>query len=242
MASVTHKVQRMNIERLRLSAPAMVQVLVQDVIRQHVERIEPATLADLFALVDANLPGALGKDLAGWAARARREIADLPDGATRATFVSEVGELPPADVPGSLREAVLAMAEKSSPETAARVEECRARWADVEPAAVSLPTSASAKIAAAQATKTTTKAPARAPRTPAAQVDPRRAEWIRGDVLARLGAREYLERGLKETILVAGVQHRSPYKDLTVDEVRAELRRLERERKVKHTADRWLIR
>jgi hypothetical protein len=199
-------------------------------------------VADLFALVDADLPGALGKDLAGWAARARREIADLPDGAPRATFVAEVSELPPADVPRSLRDAVLALANGSSADTVARVEESRTRWADVEPAPVQLPVAPSAKVSAAQAAKPTKTTTARAPRTPAALVDPRRAEWIRGDVLARLGAREYVERGLKETILVAGVQHRSPYKDLTIDEVRAELRRLERDRKLKHTADRWLIR
>ena len=65
MASVSHRVQRMNIERLRVSAPSMVQVLVQDVIRQHVDRIEPSTVADLFALVDAGLESALGKEREG---------------------------------------------------------------------------------------------------------------------------------------------------------------------------------
>ena len=55
-------------------------------------------------------------------------------------------------------------------------------------------------------------------------------------------AREYAERGLKESIFVAGIMHRSPYKDMTAEEVKAELRRLERERKLKHTGERWMIR
>ena len=73
-------------------------------------------------------------------------------------------------------------------------------------------------------------------------VDPRRAEWIREDAVTRLNSREYVERGLKESILVAGIRHRSPYKDLTEEEVKAELRKLERERKLKHTGERWLAR
>ena len=41
---------------------------------------------------------------------------------------------------------------------------------------------------------------------------------------------------------MAGIRHRSPYKDLTEEEVKAELRKLERERKLKHTGERWLTR
>jgi hypothetical protein len=105
----------------------------------------------------------------------------------------------------------------------------------------SVASSRTTTAAGAAATRTAAATRKAAPRTPAALVDPRRGEWVRDDVMARLGSREYQERGLKESILVAGVKHRSPYKDLSDDEVRAELRRLERDRKLKHTADRWLV-
>jgi hypothetical protein len=80
------------------------------------------------------------------------------------------------------------------------------------------------------------------PRTPKAPVDPARVESIKLDLMDRLKTREYADRGLKEAVLIAGCRHRSTYKDLTEEEVRAELRRLEREGKIKHSSDRWIIR
>lgn len=248
-----HSIKREHIERLRVSSPAMIQVLIQDVIRQHVDRIEPACVADLFALTDAKLPGSLGSDLAQWAARAIREIRDLPAGEVRATFVAEVAELAPELVPAGLRGAVLALPAQA--DIAAQIEGLRASWEETPPAPVNPPANApkapvqaatvSHAATASGARRTATPAAARAPRavrTPASMVDPRRGEWIREDAVARLTSAEYVERGLKESILVAGIRHRSPYKDLTDEEVKAELRKLERERKLKHTGERWTAR
>lgn len=248
-----HSIKREHIERLRVSSPAMIQVLIQDVIRQHVDRIEPACVADLFALADAKLSGALGGDLAQWAARAAREIRDLPAGDVRAAFVAEVAELSPELVPAGLRAAVLGLPAQA--DIAARIEALRELWDTVAPAPVNLPAAApkapvqAATVAhgatAAGASRAASASAPRAPRvvkTPASMVDPRRAEWIREDAVARLTSREYVERGLKESILVAGIRHRSPYKDLTDEEVKAELRKLERERKLKHTGERWTAR
>jgi hypothetical protein len=252
--SPNNRVQRLNLERLRVSSPSMIQVLTQDVIRQHIDRIEPACVADLFALAEATLPASLASDLRDWARRAEREILDLPAGEPRALFIAEVAELRPEDVPANLREVIFALGAASSAELGARVEELRGRWAEVPPAPVKVPVAAPTanKTAApangsAGATRTTASKPAAAPRaravkTPASMVDPRRAEWIRGDAVARLGSREYAERGLKESIFVAGILHRTPYSDMTEEEVKTELRRLERERKIKHTGERWLIR
>lgn len=249
MSSSNHQVQRIHLERLRLSSPPMIQVLIQDVVRQHIERIEPATLADLFALAEADLPARLHAELAQWASRARREIADLPQGQHRMHFVAEVSELPPESVPTAMREAVLALANGASAEIAGGLEELRVRWEQVAPEPVKVAAPPPKGVAAPQgiveraiATKTVQARPARAAKTPAAMVDPRRAEWIRGDALARLGSREYAERGLKESIFVAGIKHRSPYKDMTVEEIMTELRKLERERKLKHTGERWMAR
>ncbi|MDP2305933.1 MAG: hypothetical protein Q8P18_07875 [Pseudomonadota bacterium] len=218
----------------------MIQVLTQDVIRQHIDRIEPACVADLFALAETRLPGALAADLSQWAARAAREILDIPDGETRANFLAEVAEIPPESVPNGLRRAILALAPVSIADTTELVERLRVSWADIDPTPVKLAVPVAVPKAAA-APKTTTAKP-RVVKTPASMIDPRRAEWIRGDAVTRLGSREYSERGLKESIFVAGIMHRSPYKDVTEEEVKAELRKLERERKLKHTGERWLIR
>lgn len=240
--SSSHRVQRHSLERLRLSSPNMIQVLVQDVLRQHIERIEPATVADLFALEEADLPARLHGDLANWAARARREILDLPQ-TTRLTWVAEVADLPAEQVPTGMRDAILALGPSAPAELSAALEELKARWETLPPTPVKVATP-SPRAAAEAAAPKPAKAPraARAPRTPAALVDPRRAEWIRQDALARLGSREYAERGLKQSILLAGIQHRSPYKDLTLEEILQELRRMERERKLKHTGERWTVR
>lgn len=241
MSPSDHRVQRLHVERLRVSSPSMIQVLTQDVIRQHIDRIEPACVADLFALAETRLPGALAADLSQWAARASREILDIPDGSTRAAFLAEVGEIPPESVPNGLRQAILALQPVSIPDTAEIIERLRVSWADIDPAPVKLAMPVAVPKVAATPTKSTTAKP-RVVKTPASMVDPRRAEWVRGDAVTRLGSREYAERGLKESIFVAGILHRSPYKDLTVEEVKAELRKLERERKLKHTGERWLIR
>lgn len=229
----------------------MIQVLIQDIVRQHVDRIEPACVADLFALSEAKLPAALAADVTQWAAKAAREIHDLPSGDGRATFVAEVAALAPDQVPAALRAAVLGLPPQA--DIAEQIEALRAKWDAAAPAPVTLPVAApkaavqKATVALGAAAAGTTKAPAaaRAPRvvkTPASMIDPRRAEWIREDAVTRLNSREYVERGLKESILVAGIRHRSPYKDMTDEEVKAELRRLERERKLKHTGERWTAR
>lgn len=236
----------MSVEGLRTSPAATLPVLVSDVIRQHVDRIDPSCIADLFALAELPLGGSLAADLGAWATRAEREIADLPDGAARAAFVAELATLPPGRVPARLRVAVEGLEGRSQPMVSERVAAARELWARTPPDAVSLPTPKAATARApASASERRTAAPARAPRparTPAHLVDPRRGEWVREDAVARLKAPEYLERGLKESILVAGIKHRSPYKDLTTEEIMSELRRLERERKLKHTGERWLAR
>lgn len=247
----SHRVQRLFVEGLRSSSPSTLVVLVQDVIRQHVDRIEPSCVADLFALAELGLPGTLGSDLTSWADRAAREIRDMPDGAERAAWVAEMGMLEPALVPQNLRAVIAGLEGQSTAMVVERIQEAAGRWSATPPAAVVLPAPRIAKAAGSvlgpavrpPATPKVAAAPkVRAPKTPAHLVDPRRAEWIRGDAVARLASPEYAERGLKESILVAGILHRSPYKDLTTQEVMAELRKLERERRLKHTGERWTAR
>jgi hypothetical protein len=257
-SSIERRVNRLNVDNLRASPAGTIAALTQDVVRQHVERIEPSCIADLFALSELELPAALSSDLRGWAAKATREIHDLPEGEVRSAFLAELAELPAADVPQALRAVVEGLAARGGADTASRVQALTESWAATPPAPVVLPVPkarSSAPVQSASAARTTTAEGAAArrtvasktpragtPKTPARDVDPRRAEWVRQDVVRRLGSPEYAERGLRESILLAGIRHRSPYSDLTDAEIKSELRRMEKDRRVKHTADRWLIR
>ena len=252
MPAADHAIQRLSIEGLRSSDINALSVLIPDAMRQHVERLEPGVVADLFALCELGLAGALGADLAAWNARARREIKDMPDGSIRATFVAELAELPPEQVPATLRDLLKTLAETSGAAVSSAVAGVSAIWAETTPATIILTqkkvratsgrTPASTAAADARAGKPAPTPKTRVARTPAAQVDPRRAEWVREDAVVRLNSREYQERGLKESIFIAGIKHRSPYKDITEEEIKTELRKLERERKLKHTGERWTAR
>jgi len=225
----------------------MVAVLTSDVIRQHIDRIDTGTLADLFALSELNLSGPLGGDLGNWAARAGREVLDLPDTGARVEFLERVARLPADSVPARMRAAIREL--KPTVGTTAILAALETAWEATPPTPVVLPAAKARAQTKAPVAAGAPKAPSaprstapRTPRTPASMVDPRRAEWVREDVTVRLSAPEYRERGLKESILVEGIRRRSPYKDLTSQEILAEMRKLERERKLKHTAERWMVR
>jgi hypothetical protein len=237
-------VLKASVDNLRTSNEQIVQVLVDDLLRLHIERIETRVVADLFAVADAQLSPSLSADLKGWAGRATREILDLPDGEHLRAFLAEVAELPAGLVPQRLRDAVTALTPNVSAATVKIVEAMAAAWEEETPTPVVLPV--------AKASPAKEKAPARArpvaPRkTPAADVDPRRAEYVRQDVMATLSR---VENGIKESVLVGGIRHRSPFKDLTEAEIRSELRRLEREgqklkageMRIKKTGERWGMR
>lgn len=262
LASVSdRRVTRTHVEGLRTSSAAMIQVQVQDLLRLHSERIAVACISDIFAIAEAELPANLRAELKAFGARAAREFRDLPNEEARQEFLAELLEMDPAQAPASLRDAVVGMEDVCQEGSLRLMKELRARWDAAEPAVVKLarPAPASTAINASSASASprasraaaepkapkavATKTPKpRVVKTPAHMVDPNRAESIRADVLDRLRTPEYGDRGLKDSVLVAGCRHRSIYKDLTEDEVRAELRKLEREGKVRHAGDRWVIR
>ncbi len=238
-------VQKASVDNLRNSDAVTVQVLVADLLRLHIDRIETVVVADLFALADAGIPGSLGADLKAWAGRATREVLDTPDGEARRGFLAEVAAIPPKLVSERLREAVSGLTATSSAETIAVVETLVQRWESEPPQAVVLPSKksrvAQKAAVAGDPPRKVEKAPKKVavPKTPAADIDPRRGAYVRQDVTATL---QHLERGIKENVLLAGIKHRSPFSDMTETEIKAELRKLERERKLKKTGERWLIR
>jgi hypothetical protein len=242
--AVDTQVQLANVERLRESDPLTVQVLVQDLVRLHIQRIAPTCVADMFAVSEAELPATLAADLKGWAGRAGRELLDLPVAARR-LFLAPIGDLPPAAVPATLRDAIGAMVQSADADTAAFIGEMQGRWAEVPPRPVVIavrkgPGRSGPKTTAGGDTiRKVVGAPRQGgvARTPVADVDPRRAAYIRTDALESL--KPWGDRGIKESVLVGGIRHRSPFKDLTEAEVRSELRRMARERQVKQTGERW---
>lgn len=259
LASVSdRRVSRTHVEGLRTSAPQMIQVQVEDLLRQHSERIAIPCIADLFAIAENDLPGVLGEELKAFASRATREFRDMPNENARIEFLDELLKLEAKKVPRTLRKAVLGLEGALMEAASEMLAELRGRWDSTEPELVNVPrpppklgTISKASAAAAPAPAPATRGgkaksdKPKAPRIPASakpEVDPARAESIRLDVMDRLKTPEYGERGLKEAVLVGGCRHRSIYKDLSEAEVKAELRKLEREGKVKHTGERWIIR
>lgn len=260
LASVSdRRVTRTHVEGLRTSAPQMIQVQVEDLLRQHSERIAIPCIADLFAIAENDLPGTLGEELKAFSSRAAREFKDMPNESARIEFLDELLKLDPKKAPRTLRKAVLGLEGALLEQASEMLVELRGRWDAAEPEVVNVPrppprpSSISKNVdvappppnaASGRAARAKSDKP-KAPRIPASarpEVDPARAESIRLDVMDRLRTPEYAERGLKEAVLVGGCRHRSIYKDLTEAEVKAELRRLEREGKVKHTGERWIIR
>lgn len=244
-------IPRTQIDGLRCSETTKIHALVGDVLRHHLDSIHPACVADLFALSELVLPTSLAADLRAWTSRACQELRDMPDNGTRGAWLDEIGALPAEKIPTRLREAIAALLPGSGGAVVEQIENLAIGWASTPPELVTLPKKRAAPKAAAT-TRTVggvrePKAPAKprvakVAKTPAPMVDPRRAEWVREDAVTRLNTSEYQERGLKESIFLGGIKHRSPFKDMTDEEIKVILRRLEREGKVKHTGERWLAR
>lgn len=246
---------RTRIAGLRKSDPMTLSVLTQDALRKPLGGLHPETLADLLALAEAEgLPGQLTRDLGRFREQMMREVKDLPDGAPLEEFIAELEELEGERVPQSLRDVLAEREEEPALKSAAAAALAgfREGLAEVPPAPVEIVERKKVSVQrpavpsshrSPQERERSRRTPSgsstpRAPRaTPAAQKDERREEWIREDLLSRLQG--YGSTGLKQAILIAGAKHRSPYSDLTDEEVRAVLRKLGREGLVRHSAGRW---
>ncbi len=245
-------ITRLHVEGIRTAAPQHIAVLIADLIRTHIDRIAVPCIADMYAVSEGDLPVILADDLSTWARRATREIHDLPD-VEAVSFLAELGELPPELVPGALREAIVPLKERPLAEVVEAVSRLEERFAEVAANKVVIHRQPKAEAKAKAKPRRPIGEPSsdpeavrtpkpRAPRASNNGVDPARAEFIRKDITDRLTLREYAERGLKESILAAGVKHRSPYTDMTEAEILQEVRRMERERKLRSTGGRWVLR
>ncbi len=251
---------RSHVEGLRTSDPGTLAVLVQDLVRLPLGRLDLRSVCDLVALAELEeLTGPLRRDLQRFRDRILREMADLPDGSVLQEFLDGLAGIPAWRVPETVRQAVVERDNGGlGSSTALRVQELKAAWAAEAPRPPRPGTGRRIRVqqAADQEVEAGARSPggvvrsgrrttterkgARRPRRAPVSRDPRREEWIREDVLDRL--RNYRHNGLKESILVAGACHRSPFSDLTEAEVQAVLRRMEREGLVRRSQGRLRVR
>lgn len=257
--------RRLGAAKLRSSDPVTLQVLTQELVRRPLGQVEPSTVLDLLALseLEAELPAQLARDLLTFRDQVLREINDLPDGPPLADLIRELRPLNPSHAPACLRAHLSALqGKRTHDDVVPALAELLGRWSEEPPEEIHLPAPRvvtkvvaepaaprGAKPAVAKAERSATarhevvKAGPRptkkekSPATPAAQVDTRRAEWIEEDTLSRLA--NYSSGGIKESVLVGGAVHRSPFSDMTEAEVLTTLRRMKREGKVNNSAGRW---
>lgn len=247
-------ISRVAVAGLRRSDATSLSIMVQDLLRQNLARLEAGTLADLFALSEAEdqLPKPMVRDLQAFAMQKIRELRDLPDGEPLQEFLKQLEILLPRRVPESLRQAVreLNAGDRLLASTAALVARLEGAWAEATPEDLVIPTRATPaiqrpavpeRLQVPEERSSRPRATSAGPRprpTPAAQRDVRRSTWIREDILDRLNA--HRERGLKESVILAGARHRSPYADLTDAEIMAELRTLKNSGEIRLSAGRWI--
>ena len=260
---------RIAVGGLRKANPTHLTVLVEGVLRTPVMQLDPRTFADMMALseIPNQIPTQLARQLTAFAERMQREIGDLPDGPPLAEFLRDLAGVPPHAQPECLRAGVREVcAECKHEDVVPAFEALERHWASEEPIEVELPKApapapkraapavkprrASSRASSSASSADSSESgpsievlkPVSGPRrrkSPRANTDSRREDWMREDVLSRLV--NYGSRGLKQEIIVAGTRHRAPFDDLSEGEVLAILRKMKREGRVRFSAGRWMI-
>ena len=212
------EVSKTAVQGLRSSDPTTLSVLIQDLLRVPLVRLDLQTHCDLIALGE---PQALSKitnrELVRFRERMEREYNDLPDGPLLYEHLDELAALPAAQVPATWREIVLQRREEASAPAQQRMGELASGWETTTPEIVSIATRRTSRVerfetpashrspqdrerdrgrrrlradrsrssGRASTGRASTPRPA-TPRAPARVRDPRRAEWIREDIVDRL--------------------------------------------------------
>lgn len=236
--------RRVQIKGLRDADIATLRVLTQDILALPLNQIDASTFCDLVALSELKkeLPNDLSRELSSFRESRIRELGDLPDGPVLAEWLATLSAVASAEIPQAVREAIAALVPmRTEAESVEALEKVMAHAGSEAPAAVTIKEAAEKASMAEEAVKERKPAKKKAPakrKSAASQKDPARAEWVEEYMLARL---VNYETGLKEAVLVGGTRFKSPWKDMTDKEIRAVLRRMGREGKVRTTVGRWLI-
>jgi hypothetical protein len=259
---------RIAAQQLRGCDPITLEIQTGDLVDKPLGQIALANVADLFALSELDdLPATMRRRMEGYRQRLTIEISDLPNGEAFSGFVTEMMELSPERLPGSLRTVMLAEGERGSRTTqeTSLVGTLEGHWADAEPMDFQIKQDETPEVIVgpAQGTretfgrpggkggrgeppaartrkpraKTEKVAKAKVPKPP--EVAPERADWVRRVLLERLSGSS--DKGLLEVVLVAGARHRAreEHSNLTPREVLLVLKALEKQGIVRHSARRW---
>lgn len=264
---------KVRLEGLRTAHPMTVEILVKEVFRRPVRQIDVQTLADVVAVSEIDtFSKATLKGLSDFMARARAEIADLPNGQPMREFVAGLAEVEPSRASMALR----AMMEEEgaretrSPAIKDSIAEMLAVWSEGEPHPVSLGVAAPRVVrgaaeplrdkriggkvedpapetprqrAAASRSSSSSSSDrvnknANSARPPKPSADPERDQWIRQQVMAKLGSSS---SGLAEVVLIAGIVHvaKDRWPGVTMNEVKAVLQTMKTVGAARSSAGRW---
>jgi len=246
--------QRAHVEGLRKADPVTLSVLAQDLIRKPLVKLDPRSLCDLIALAESEaITGSLSRDLRKFKDQMLREVSDLADGVRLGDFLGDLIETGASRVPSSLRDVVLERSESDeSPDTVSRRATLVEAFDTTEPDAVTVTSEPEIRVVKAQPKKAPverakavrvsgTTGGARSKAASKAKVkDMNRVAWIRDDIMERLS--NYGSKGIKESLLIAGAIHRSPYKDLSPAEIKSELGALKELERIQLKVGRWSVR
>lgn len=252
---------------LRGSASSLLQVQIPEMLRRPIGQVALVNVMDLMQLsVTEGRPKTIEKQLQTFVGGIGRQVADIPRGRSWEMFVEDLEELSGAQVPEMFREVVRAEAERRS-EMGSRVDDLLARWAEMEPEPFEIGTRAvRIQKAEMQQPRGPSPEPSAAPRekTPRAAgssssrssgegakasaprakpiLDTERHDYVVRQCVERL-SRCTSDRGLAETVLVAGVRHagRDLYPDMTPIEITTILKQLRDANRVRYSAGRWSI-
>ncbi|MCB9685749.1 MAG: hypothetical protein H6735_11975 [Alphaproteobacteria bacterium] len=253
---------------LRGSDSSLLQVQIPEMLRRPIGQVALVNVMDLVQLsITEGRPKAIDKQLQTFVGGVGRQVADIPRGRSWEMFVEDLEELPASQVPEMFREVVRAEAERRS-ELRSRVDDLLARWAEVEPEPFEIGTR-HVRIQKAQMQQPRGPSPEssaapreRTPRaggsssssrssgdgaktsTPRAKpiLDTERHDYVVRQCVERL-SRCTSDRGLAETVLVAGVRHagRDLYPDMTPIEITTILKQLRDANRVRYSAGRWSV-
>lgn len=236
---------RAPLQKLRGSDPVLLEVQVQDLLNRPMAQLEPANLADVFALAELDtVPKRLKRALEKFVERAMAEMAELPDGGSVKKFAAEISEVEPSRVPQTLRDHLRALAHRDGrdPEPfltallkleSAEPVPFELGKGETKPQRASLAPSSSTRSSRSSG-KTRTRRVASTP-----IVDSEKHDYLCQMVMDRLESSANNELG--EKVLIAGVQHRAKdkYPRVLPHDVNAAMQDLLKKGMVRKTATRW---
>lgn len=257
--------QGVAVQKLRGKDPLTLELLVTEMMVRPLGQISVLNVADLFALNESSqVPYDLEPRLRRFCARMVTEIADLPNGSVFAAFVKGIADCEQGRIPKALRTVMSDEASKPSRGASERslVAELEQLWLDAVPLEFEVGDRSMAPVVVkteekAPGTRTPrgsrstkgstsgrTRSASRASETTSRRVvvsDPARDAWTEQTCIERLASAK--SKGLLEAVVMAGVKRRAKgsYPDLSNEDVKAALRRLERAGTVRTSAGRWII-